>query len=337
MSRASMLILLLLASASSTAFAQTVLRLATAAPDGTAWAHEFRSFARDVERRTEGRVRVKWYFGSIAGSELEVGERIGRGQLDGAGSGGPLCTEVMPSMRVLQFPGLFQTGAEGKYVLNQLAATLQAEAEQSGLTYLGATPLGSVVYFGRRPVQSLAELRRQRLWVWDVSPMVISLLREMGLSVVPAPIERATREFDERRFDAFWAVPMAAVAFQWSVQAPSLVDLHGDYLFGCILLANRVFLGLSAEDQRQLQAAFAQAEDRVDEVSRQQERALLRGAFQHQGVTVFEPGEKFRAEFFAAANAARDRVGAKLVSPALLRRVRDMLSDYRAEHLGILP
>jgi TRAP-type C4-dicarboxylate transport system substrate-binding protein len=326
------LIFLTVASASGLARAQTLLRFATVAPDGTAWAHELRSFAGDVERRTAGRVHVKWYFGGIAGGDLEVGERIRRGQLDGAASGSPLCVEAMPSMRVLQFSGLFQNAAESKYVVNQLAALLAAEAEQSGFTMLGATPLGLAAYFGRGPVQSLAELRGQRIFVWEAEPMVISILREMGLNVVPTPIERAGREFDAGRFDGFWALPTAAVAFQWSVQASHVVKLPGEYLFGCVLMASRVFVGLSSEDKHQLNAAAAQLRDRFDEVSRRQEQALLGGAFQHQGVTVVPPNEKFRAEFFAAANAARDRIGARLVPPALLRRVREMLSDYRAEH-----
>jgi TRAP-type C4-dicarboxylate transport system substrate-binding protein len=306
--------------------------MATIAPDGSAWGHELRSFGADLERRTAGRVRVKWYFGGIAGTDLEIGERIRRGQLDAAASGGPLCIEAMPSMRVLQFSGLFQNAAESKHVVNQLSATLATEAAQSGFASLATTPLGKVVYFGRRPIQSLAGLRGERIFVWDAEPVAISVFREMGLTVVPTPVERAARDFEAGRFDGFWALPTAALAYQWSAQTPYLVELPGEYLFGCLIVAGRVFAGLSGEDQRLLKAAAAQTRDRFDEVSRRQEQALLGGAFQHQGVTVVPPSEKFRAEFFTAANAARDRIGPKLIPPELLLRVRGMLSDYRAEH-----
>jgi len=40
----------------------------------------------------------------------------------------------------------------------------------------------------------------------------------------------------------------------------------------------------------------------------------------------------FRAEFFAAAKAARDRLGERLVPPALLEKVLRLLVDYRVEH-----
>src|SRR3970282_1171771 len=65
-----------------------VLRIATAAPERSGWAREITAFSREVERETQGRVKLKWYWGSVAGDELEVMSRIQRGQLDGTGPGG---------------------------------------------------------------------------------------------------------------------------------------------------------------------------------------------------------------------------------------------------------
>jgi TRAP-type transport system periplasmic protein len=310
----------------------TVLRLATVAPDGTAWAHELRAFGRDVERRTDGRVRIKWYFGSIAGGDVDVADRIHRGQLDGAGSGGPLCAQVMPSMRILQFPGMFESSAEAKYVINQLSVKMAAEAQQEGLTFLSATPLGSGMFFGVHPVRSLAELRAARLWVWDAQSILVSLYRDMGLHAVPAPVDRAAREFQRGQVDSFWSLPTAALAFQWSAHAKYLVDLRGEYVFGCVLVTNRAFIGLSPDDQVQLRAAVGQLRDRLDEVSQREERSLLDGLFQHQGVRVVPASDRLRAEFKAAATEATQRIGPKLVPPALLAEVAAALSRYRADH-----
>jgi TRAP-type C4-dicarboxylate transport system substrate-binding protein len=311
--------------------AETVLRMATVAPDGTAWAHELRAFGQNVELRTNGRVRVKWYFGSVAGGDLDVGERIHRGQLDGAGSGGPLCAAAMPSLRVMQVPALFESAAEARFVVNQLSAKLTAEAQAAGLTFLAATPLGVARLFASRPVRSLAELRNMHIWIWDAERILVALYHEMGLTMVPSPVDRAAREFEAGHVDSFWSLPTAALAFQWSVRAPYLVDLRGEYLFGCVLVANRAFLGLSADDQLQLRGAAAELRERLDEVSQREERALLGGLFQHQGVRVIAVGERFRAEFRAAATSARARIGGELVAPALLDEVSAALARYRAQ------
>jgi TRAP-type C4-dicarboxylate transport system substrate-binding protein len=218
MSRALACLLLL----ASVARAQTVLRFATVAPDGTAWAHELRAFSRDVERRTEQRVKVKWYWGSIAGGDLEVADRIRSGQLDGAGSGGPLCTEVMPSLRITQIPGLFQSAAEAAYAINQLSGTLTAEAQKAGFVLSFTAQLGASVVFARHPISSFAELRRTPIWLWDGEQVLMAMYRDMGLKLVPAPVDRAARDFDAGRTDAFWAIPAAALASKNSARNRSV-------------------------------------------------------------------------------------------------------------------
>src|SRR5262249_44319194 len=83
--------------------------VATAAPDGSGWARELKVFAREVENATHGEVSVRFYFGGLAGDEIVVGERIQRGQLDGATSGHMLCQKTAPSLRSLRIPGVVRT------------------------------------------------------------------------------------------------------------------------------------------------------------------------------------------------------------------------------------
>src|SRR3954468_20263190 len=97
-----------------------VLRMATAAPDGTTWARELRAFTNDVEQATHGEVRVKLYFGGIAGNELETEARMKRGQLDAVASGGMLCQQLSRSFRIMRIPGLFAPHDEAAWVLQRL-------------------------------------------------------------------------------------------------------------------------------------------------------------------------------------------------------------------------
>ena len=104
----------------------TVLRMAAIAPDGTSWARELKAFARDVEARTDGAVKVKWYLGGIAGEEYESLDRINRDQLDGA-AGAMICDKLAPTLRVLRVPGLVRDRAEALHVINSLRAPIDGE------------------------------------------------------------------------------------------------------------------------------------------------------------------------------------------------------------------
>lgn len=50
-------------------------------------------------------------------------------------------------------------------------------------------------------MRSFDELRKVKLWQWDIDEMGIANARAVGLSVVPLPIYEAARAFDEKRID----------------------------------------------------------------------------------------------------------------------------------------
>ncbi|MFI5288863.1 MAG: TRAP transporter substrate-binding protein DctP [Polyangia bacterium] len=308
------------------------LRLATIAPEGTAWARELRAFARETERSTEGAVKIKWYFGAIAGDELQMGDRIRRGQLDGAASGGPLCEQVAPSLRVLRVLGLITGHREAAYVAGRLRSQLVAEAQSRGMALLGIAPVGPHVIFSRRPIRSMAELKKLRVWVWDRDDVMRLELRNFGVPLSPMPIDQAAAAYDQGRIDGFIAPPSVALAFQWSAQARYVSDLRMDMISGCVLLSDRAFDPLSVDAKKAIASAGAKLSVRFEDVGAEEDAQLLGGLFARQGVTTVPVDATFAAEFFALAQSVRDRLGDALVPKPLMLRVQAILADYRAEN-----
>jgi len=318
------------------AAAETViLRMATAAPDGTAWAREGRSFERDVAELTHDQVHMKWYLGGIAGDELTVLDRIRREQLDGVASAGMLCARLAPSMRALRVVGLFQSRDESAYVTGRLKETFDTEFLRQGFVNLGEMGIGPDIILSRRPVSTMAELQKERLWVWDLDDVYRQTMTAMGMHIVPRPLNSAFSDFEHGVLDGFVAVPTAALAFQWSTQVHYFTGLRPSFLGGCILIAARTFDQLPLEAQKAVRQAAAKTVARMEVIGRQQDDALLGGLFAKQGLKEVPVTETFRGEFFAAAQAAREQLGAKLVPHALLQRVLSLLADYRAVHRAV--
>jgi TRAP-type C4-dicarboxylate transport system substrate-binding protein len=309
-----------------------VLKLATVAPEGTAWARELHAFSREVEAHTQGELSVKWYLGGIAGDDVQVGERIKRGQLDGAASGGMLCQELSPSMRVMRVHGVFQSRDEGAYVLSRLAQTFEQEFERVGYVLLSVTGLGPEVVFTRKPVRTFEDLKRTPMWRWDLDKIGALSARELGENIVVLPLEEAAHAYDEGRIDGFFGIPAAALAFQWTSRPLYLLDLRTSYLWGCLAVTARAFAKLPPDQQQALRASGAKLSHRFEEIGRQQDDSLLNGLFARQGVKSVAVDSQLQKDFLAAARAARERLGDKLLPRALLDRVLAMLADYRAEH-----
>jgi TRAP-type C4-dicarboxylate transport system substrate-binding protein len=304
--------------------------MASAVPEGTAWAREGKAFARDVEARTHGEVRIKWYLGGIAGDELRVGERIRRDQLDGVGSGGILCMQNARTLRVMRAIGLFHDRAEVNYVLGRLKPVLDEEFKKSGFTNLWEVPLGPELLFTRQPIRSLEEMQQARLWIWNLDEIFVAGMRELGLHPVPMPLDEAARGYDDRRHDGWLTMPTAALAFQWSAQAKYITNLPIGFLTACTLISNRAFDSLPVEFQRGILEAGAKFGARMDDIGRQQDEALLGGLLEKQGLHAVPVSDGFREQLTEAARAARERQG---VIPAALRaQVAEWLAAYRAEH-----
>ena len=328
--KAAALLALVVAAATARAESRVELRMASVAPDGSSWARELRAFSRRVAAATDGRVQVKWYFNAVAGDELEVGERIKRGELDGAASGQMLCQRVSPTMRLSRIPGFFRAQDEAVEVLNKLQPMIEAEAHRAGFFLPAVVPLGTDVMFMRAPVKDLASLQKTRLWVWDSDVVAAATARAMGLSIVELPINDAARAFDQGRIDGFIAIPSAALVYQWSAQAHYLVDLRPTFITGCVLIAERAYAPLAPDDQAAIRTAIAETRERLYDVTRRTDETLLGGGFGKQGVVRVHVSEQLRAEFFDAAQKARARVAATQVSPDVLNRASALVKEIRA-------
>jgi TRAP-type C4-dicarboxylate transport system substrate-binding protein len=308
-----------------------VLRMASAAPEGTAWARELNAFARDVEGVTEGAVRVKWYLGAVAGDELTVIDRIRRGQLDGAASS-VMCSKLAPSLKVTRIIGLIRQREELSYVLTRLYPTVAAEFGRAGFASIAVTGFGADMPFTRTPVRTFDELRKLKLWIWNIDEVGTAELPRFGLHVVPMSLEEAGRAYDDGRIDGFISLPTSTLAFQWSTRARYFTPLPISVLTACLVISNRVFDALPIAHQQSVRAAGVKLGARFADVNYAQEDLLLGGLLVRQGLQRVPVSELLRTEFLTAAHAAREHLDPKIVPAALIDRVNGWLADYRAEH-----
>jgi TRAP-type transport system periplasmic protein len=326
-----LLVLALLTSVAGAA-EEVTLRIGTIVPEGTGWAREIRAMARDVEAESNGRLRLKFYMGGIAGDELDMMARIKRGQLDGVLSGGMACETVAPSMRVGRIPGVFQTWPETSYVLGRLRPILDEEAQRNGFRYLGEAIVGPSIVFSRQPLSTMRAMQQIRFWIWDIDRMLATVLPAMGFNVAPSPIADALTAYEQNRVDGFISPAVAALGFQWSTAARYYTDLRMGFVVGCFVVANRAFDALPLSEQQAVKVASAKMKLRIEQLGRTQEEQLMHGLFQKQGLQPIAVDASTRVAFFEAAHTARDRAATKLVSADLIGRVLAMLADFRSEH-----
>ena len=328
--RALVVVVLLLCTPHAHADEPRMIRIASVVPDGSAWAREFHAFERAVWKRSEGTVKVKFYLDGKAGDELEIKARIERDQVDGIASGGHACAKVIPSMNVLRLPGLFRDTREVLYVMNQLEARMAKEAEARGYTLLGMALIGTHTFFSRTPIKTMAQLRKIRLWRWNADEIAIAIAKNMGLDIVPVSIQDAARAYDDHKVDGFYAIPTAALAFQWYTQTPFITAIAGDHLVGCMLVRSKALDQLDDSQREILRSETTKSLLRISDLTKRQDAELIGGGvFRRQGSKLVSINDNFREEFYEAARVAREKLDNWLVAADLIKEVTKMLASYR--------
>ncbi len=290
---------------------ESPLRVGTLVPDGTAWARELKAFAREADEAAG--VKVKLYWGGIAGDEHEMLARVRRGQLD-AVAAAAMCSELAPSLKVARLQGLFTSRDEHERLLRQIPGVAD-EFKKSGFFSLGVAGMGPSIVFTREPVTSWEELKKLRLWRWDLDPVAWRQDALMGLTVVPGSVEGAAAAFDAGKVDGFVALAASALAFQWQSRAPHILPLELDYFDACFLIAQPAWDALSIDEQKALQAAGAKLQRRMELVGRDTDRIVLSGALS-RGVRAHPVPAATRDAFFREAKRTQARAQAELSVPA---------------------
>jgi TRAP-type C4-dicarboxylate transport system substrate-binding protein len=312
--------------------ARFTLRLATPAPEGTAWAREISAFARDVESTTSGAVKVKVVWGGIAGDDMQVAARVERGQLDGVMSGGMLCEEKAPTHRALRLIGVYRDYEETNWVAGQLRDSIEKESRDHGFVYLADVNIGAHSVFSRKPLRTLDEMRATKLWHWNLDEVSASMLKEMGFQLVELPLEKAGPAYQKGEHDGFMSIPGAMLAYQWAAHVHWVTDVRFTYLIACMMVANRAFDRLPAEHQQNVRLAAARFRARMNNMVVHEDAALLGGAFGKAGIKSVPVTSQLRAQVEEAAKAAREKLGEKLIPAALMRRVLELVAEYRQSH-----
>ncbi|MGZ3442294.1 MAG: TRAP transporter substrate-binding protein DctP [Polyangia bacterium] len=306
-----------------------VLRMAAIAPEGTGWAREIKALARDVEIGTNGAVRMKWYLGGIAGDEAAAIDRVRRGQLDGA-AGALFCDSLSPTLAVTRVAGLVQSRDEALHLLNHLRPRIDEDFKRAGFVSLVIGNFGNDIMFLRDRVDSIDQLRKRPLWIWNADLVLRRQMAFMGFNMVPAQIDQLSPMYDGGSIDGMFVIPTAALAFQWTTRAHYFIELRSSMLAGCMAVSQKSYDLLSFEQQQALKAASAKFGARFEDLGKREEALLLGGALERQGVKKLGASEALRVSFLEAASAARGKLDDKTIPSSLVKESLDILATYRA-------
>jgi TRAP-type C4-dicarboxylate transport system substrate-binding protein len=330
------LLLLLIVAAASSADAQGVrLKIATMAPDGSAWLEELETAAEEIASRTDDRVRLRFYPGGTMGGDQAVLRKIRIGQLQGGLLLGGGLAQVDPNFDIYTLPLLFRSYDEVDYVRSRMDDLLIERLAGEGFVAFGVSETGFTYLLSARATRSFDDLKGSKAWTPQGDPIGLAIVTEAGLAPVPLPISDVLTGLQTGLIDTVAAPPVGALALQWFTKAPYFTDLPITYVYGGLVISAKSIAKVSAADQQILRGVLAAALERLDERSRADNRAA-REALIKQGVTIVEPTAETRSKWDQIAARTRTRLIDEMgFDPDLVARAHQLLEEYREAKAGV--
>ena len=312
------------------AYAKHVIKIATLAPEGSAWMNLFDEINREIMQKTDNQVRFRVYAGGVLGDEKDVMRKMFVGQVHGAVITASSLTKVLPDMDVLQVPFLFRDYEEVDYLLSKMDMHFRSGMEQNGYVMLGWSEGGFIRLMSTIPVVTLEDLRKTKVWIWEESPMALAIFKEAGVSGIPLSMPDVLVGLQTGLVEVVYAPPAGAISLQWFTKTKYITDVPLMYLTGTIIVKKKFFDRLPADYQTIVRESFDRQQERLKNTVRAENRSALQ-VMTSGGIQLLQVSAEEIEKYKALSERAIQRPGSASFSQTTLNQVETHLKTFRQE------
>ncbi len=305
---------------SVSASAQRVISMATLAPAGSTWMRVFDAANRELRRRTNGQLAMRWYPGGVQGDEAEVIRKIRSGRLDGAAVTAVGLGQIHRPILAFQIPGIFASPNDLVRARESLRPEITTAFETAGFMLLGFGSAGAPRMLSRRAIRVPNDLRAAHPWQWREDLILPALYAEVGATAVTLQVPEVLSAIQTNRVDTVFSSPLAAVALQWASQMQYMSDRPNSASLGAIIVSKTQFQTLTPEQQVIVREVTAQYDILLARnVSHDDEAAAT--TLTSRGVQVLALTEPERAQWVAVFSRMRTRLAGSIADAGWIARV----------------
>ena len=313
----------------STGLSAKTLKIATLAPAGTTWMKEMKSGAAEVQKRTEGRVKIKFYPGGVMGNDQSVHRKIKIGQLHGGAFTAGGLAQVNSAIQILSLPMIFESFEEVDYVREHIDPLIKQRMEDSGFVLLGISEGGFARILSKQPMRNLEEIRNSKVWVPEGDQLGQIVFNALGVSPISLPIADVFTGLQTGLIETVAVNPTSAIAFQWHTSTDFMTDTPITFLIGTLAVQKKTFDKLDPADQSVVREEMGKVFKRLDKINRDDNKAA-KSALQNSGIELVEPNQEELERWKGIAERAIEEMVSSGALPGdVVEQLRQRLLEFR--------
>ena len=306
----------------------TVIKIATLAPEGSTWTAIFDDLNAELKTASNDGVQLKIYAGGVLGDEKDMIRKMFVGQIHGAVLTSAGLSNIFSEMDVFQIPFLFNTYDEVDYVLEKMGDFFTKGFADEGYILPSWSEGGFIRLMSTKPIASMDDLRKAKIWTWEDAPMAKAIFEEAGISAIPLSLPDVLVGLQTGLVEVVYAPPSGAISLQWFTKTKYMTDVPLMYLIGGIVIKKNTFNRLPPEHQQILLALCSKFMDRLKREVRKENQEAIQVMTQH-GVKLIRPSEAQIDEFKSLSNKAMNRQIGKSFSKEIKNEVIGLVEEYR--------
>jgi len=312
--------------ASPAAFAKT-FKIATISPDGLSWMKKLRAGTKEIQEKTDGRIKFKIYPGGVQGDDFTVLRKMRIGQLQGGAVAASTLTRFYPDLQIYNLPLKFWKLDEVDYVRARMDQRIIDGLDKAGIVSFTLAETGFAYVMSTKPVRSLDELRNVKAWVPDGDPISAQLIQSFGISPIPLYVSDVLAGLQTGLIDAVAVPPIVALALQWHNQLKYMINVPLVYIYSLMMLDKKAFESISPEDQKVVRTVMNRVFREIDQDNRKDSRAAYK-ALVDQGIKVIQFDSNQMVDW---REQAEDSIEGLVKSDQISLESLQLLNRYLAE------
>ena len=311
--------------------APTTLKIASIAPDGTGWMKSMRKAADEIATATEGRVKIKYFPGGVQGTDKAILRKMQIRQLQGGALSTGAMAHITNVTQLYSLPFTFRNLDEIRAIRPIYDHYIADALQEEGYVLLGLSEGGFAYLMSNSPLKTSDDVRAKKVWVPEGDVISQTIFENGKVEPISLPVSDVYTSLQTGLIDTIAANPSTTIALQWHTRMKYATDFPLVFLFGMLIVDERAFAGISADDQKTVRRIMADTFHAMDLQNEKDEQGA-RAALQQNGISFVE----LSAEDHVAWNKlAKDAVAAlkeKNVYPAALyEQLQNSLNQYRQQ------
>ena len=265
------------------------IKIATLVPNQSQWMQDMRAAGKEIETRTEGRVKLKFYGGGTQGTEDKVLQKIKIGQLHGGTFSATDFMRDYGAINIYGLPFVFASWDEMRYVRDRMDDKLQSGFTDLNFVTFGIAGSFSVV-LSNEPISKYEDMKGKKVWLPQGDFVSYEAMRRLQLSPVALPVTDVLTGLQTGLLDIAAIPPEVAVALQWHTRVKYVTDMPVAFGISFLAISKRTFDRLSDGDQEIVSEVLSGVYQQLDEKAPAESENAM-NALVNIGISNVEPEE----------------------------------------------